>query len=557
MPTIFNNAEGLTNGITPTTANTGGVSGDACTTVTHGLASTIVASSSAALAGSMGYLFNLAGDANDGACRLMWSFTESGRAVVSAYFRISTLPTTGLQSIMGVRNGSGNMGYLLIGTDGKLAVNNASGAGISVSRAPDALSPNVVYRIEFAVEKGTNTSDGTLGYAYFIGDSTSPVHEWESSSQNAGTANVASVFVGRATGCTDAAVAHYDSIRASSLALGWHAPLVTPSTTLLRRNDFDFAPAGTVITAANSGDVTNYAFDLVNGAPTIISSGALSTGANVTGDSSTQALFTWNSLALMSFSSRYYFKLGAAPSTLAQLHTLRNGSTTITGNNLTTGSKITVVRNGGATVYTSTTTLSSSQWYRVALWGRVATASTGELHFRLYAGDSTTVLESYDSTSVDLGTVSITNTLLGKHSASTVYSGGLSVDDWGLADEVAEIAPYVAPSNTPPVINLSADKVIIYPGESAMITASITDDHDQPGDMVIDWSVTGGTLSGTGTSRTLTAPASLNDQTATITVTATDTQGSESAQAIQIVQKASAYKFFDGVNWVPLIRRLM
>jgi hypothetical protein len=231
--------------------------------------------------------------------------------------------------------------------------------------------------------------------------------------------------------------------------------------TNVRETRFSFAAVGTVITAANSGNSTNDAFDLVNGSPVIASGGAHNNCANVTGNSTTAALFTWGGLPLLtSFGDRYYVKIGSAPNALAQLHQLRNtaAALTIVGNNLTTGGAITLVNAANSTVHTSGS-LSLNTWYRAEKWGKIGTTtSNGELHWRLYQLDSTTAIDSYDSTTENLGTVGIDLNRLGKHATTTVYTS-LYVDNWTLTATNAAVGPF---TDTPTAV-AGPDQINIEP----------------------------------------------------------------------------------------------
>jgi hypothetical protein len=104
-------------------------------------------------------------------------------------------------------------------------------------------------------------------------------------------------------------------------------------------------------------------------------------------------------------------------------------------------------------------------------------------------------------------------------------------------------------------VGLTTDRTTLFPGEVATITATAT---DTDGTIVsTSWSTTFGTLVGTGSTRTLTAPPSLTDQSATITFTATDNNGAQSQDAVTITLKASMSKIFNGSTWVPLVEYLI
>lgn len=249
MASISNTFEGLGDGVTPTNANTGGASGTATSTVSIGSASTIVGSAAAAIFGARGCRMAWAGNTGDGATRLMWPIAEAGRVVLAAYVRIAATPTQA-EDIMGIRHSSGNMAILVVGSNGKLLVNNAAGTGISASAAPDVLAPGT-YLIQMSATKGTSTSNGTIGFGIWPQNSATPIHTWESSAVNAGTANVSHVFLGRSTGRAEARTVDYDEMRAETLASGWLSHLALPAPTI----DIDtLAPNVIDLRGSSAGD---------------------------------------------------------------------------------------------------------------------------------------------------------------------------------------------------------------------------------------------------------------------------------------------------------------
>jgi hypothetical protein len=613
MPTITNTAEGYTTSPTTVTAGTsGGASGDAASTVTQGTASTIQAVAGAAVHGTMGYRFNLVGNASDGPCRMMWNLSDTGRVVISAYIKTSTAVTSGTEHLLGIRSSAGPMGTLVIRSDGKLQLQDRNGTGITASVSTAALVfDGRVYRIEMAATKGATLTTGVLEYAYFnttVSDS-APVQSYTSPATvdvNT-TTGVSQVVIGRGTGQSQAHTIDYDDVRGASTASGWLSPIalaptanagedqfgvpagtrvtldgsgsipgtggsltyawsqtsgttvtlssttvsqptfVAPvitgggnlvfsltvndgtstdtdsvtigvadpaSATNVRETRFSFAAVGTVITTTNSGNSTNDAFDLVDGVPVIASGGAHNNCANVTGNSTTAALFTWGGLPLLtSFGDRYYFKIGSAPSALAQLQQLRNtgAALTIVGNNLTIGGAITLVNAANSTVHTSGA-LSLNTWYRAEKWGKIGTTtSNGELHWRLYQLDSATVIDSYDSTTENLGTVGIDLARLGKHAAATVYTS-MYVDNWTLTATNAAVGPF---TDTPTAVagadqlNLEPYAAVTLDGTQSLLGSGST--------LAFAWTQTSGTtvtLTAADTATPhLTAPPTINGDT--------------------------------------------
>lgn len=173
-----------------------------------------------------------------GATRVMWQQAEAGRYVLSTYFKTSAI--TQFEDLMGIRHVSGTMVVLGAGADGKLVLTAANGAGLSASRAPQALPPNTWIRLELAVRKGTTATDGYAAYAYYEGNDTEPIYSYENSAMNTGTANVAWPYIGRSTGRAQARKIFFGATVGKSLASGWIGPYEMPAITA----EVDLQPAG-------------------------------------------------------------------------------------------------------------------------------------------------------------------------------------------------------------------------------------------------------------------------------------------------------------------------
>src|SRR5208283_6193754 len=86
---------------------------------------------------------------------------------------------------------------------------------------------------------------------------------------------------------------------------------------------------------------------------------------------------------------------------------------------------------------------------------------------------------------------------------------------------------FVIKQPLPPVVSCSASPSTIAIGESASVTMTASDPQGWP--MTYNWSTTGGTLSGSGTSGTVTATNADAGNTITITGTATDARANLSS----------------------------
>lgn len=166
-----------------------------------------------------------------GATRLIWDQSESGRYVMSIYFKVSEA-VTAFEDLAGIRHSSGYLCVASIGVDNKLIMVQSNGAGVSGSRAPETLPINTWIRLDLAARKGTSTTDGYIAYAYYIGDSATPVHTWDSAvagtAVNTGTANIAAIALGRTTGRAAARSITYGVVRGETKSSGFLTPFVMP-----------------------------------------------------------------------------------------------------------------------------------------------------------------------------------------------------------------------------------------------------------------------------------------------------------------------------------------
>jgi hypothetical protein len=225
-----NGAEGGTSGTTVTTGNTGGGSGTAANTVAidTGAGGDIEFHTSAALYGALGYRF--IHPVSGGAVNRM--IFPNGSAVAGRYaiycaFKIDSVPTA-IEDICSIRHSGGATGVLIIAADGKLQLQDSTGATIAASKATLALSPNHWYGVSMTRTKGTGAADGQLGYAYYdLEASGSPeVQSYNNATCNAGTADTTHGAFGRQAGRTQAHIVDMDDLRGDAFAAGYMTPVV-------------------------------------------------------------------------------------------------------------------------------------------------------------------------------------------------------------------------------------------------------------------------------------------------------------------------------------------
>ncbi len=186
-----NSAEGGTNGVAATGANSGGGSGDAFNDIAIFSGSTITYSTSQKHNGLNSYHLSATGAAG--------YFDYSGAASASVSYRVyiylPTLPSTGMRLIT-MDGATAGVGVNITGT-GRLQLVDVTGTPITAFTTP--LSTSTWYRVELGATAATSTT-GSATLAYYANNSTSPVETAISgTTYNLGTGTFAKGRVGKDT----------------------------------------------------------------------------------------------------------------------------------------------------------------------------------------------------------------------------------------------------------------------------------------------------------------------------------------------------------------------
>jgi hypothetical protein len=169
MTTKQNTFEGGSVGTTISSGNSGGASGDAFDQVSIGAGSGIVFDNAQVAHGSKSAKITPAAGVSD---VLLWSLSTN-RVAARASFYLTALPTADLW-LMSAYSSGVRVATFHINAAGKLRVDDASGTtGVWTSAATMPLNQEV--RCEHFLIAGSSSSNGTHKFAFYLGDSTTPV----------------------------------------------------------------------------------------------------------------------------------------------------------------------------------------------------------------------------------------------------------------------------------------------------------------------------------------------------------------------------------------------
>jgi len=136
--------------------------------------------------------------------------------------------------------------------------------------------------------------------------------------------------------------------------------------------------------------------------------------------------------------------------------------------------------------------------------------------------DASSQTATVDTTGVAAGQYSANSTITDTWPGFKNLDSGKHLNIWGKPDPIPPAkcaANFTIKQPQPPVVSCSANPTTIAIGQPATITMTATDPQGWP--MTYSWSATGGQLSGSGTTATLTATNADAGNTITVTGTAT------------------------------------
>ena len=539
MATGSNTFEGIASGVAPSSANSGGASGDAISSIAVAAGDSILVQSSAADHGSRGVEMSLiAGGA--GATRVLWACASTTRQVISFYYKIDSVPAA-VEDVAGLRHASGNMGILVIASDGKLQMFDSAGSGISGSKSPSAIPANTWIRIDMSVVNGTTTSNGTLGYSYYIGESSIAQYSWESSAVNATTNAQSHFFIGRSTGRTAAHTVQYDTIRWQSLSSGWMAPF-SPSSGTGVINTAEGGTADTVPTTGNTGGASGDAATVVNvgSGNTLLFSDFIpahgSMGYGFTYGTTAGGNLQWDIADSGRVVFSFYMSIETLPTAVEYLGSIRNSSGNMCIACIGADGKFIMQNTAGAGISASraTNTFPIDQNVRVEIAVRKGTGTgDGLIEYAYYLGDSSTAEFTWSSSAQNTGTTDVARVLMGRNTAAaetrTVWYDTMRAQ----ALSSGWLGPY-QDINMAPTANLGGNVTNIEPYSTQTINGSNSKDNDTGTIASYTFRQISGsptvTINGTGAIRTYTAPGTVAGTTLVFGLVVTDNQGADSTE---------------------------
>lgn len=201
--------EGQTVGVTPTVANSTTFGDAACLTPVLGAGTTMTYDNTHPAHGTMGIKLGTASAVSD---YLPYAFnTVNATGNLEFYFYYTAAPTVAELPIgYMLTTTSVTIFDIVINTSGTLRLRDASGSSpVGATALGPGLTANTLYRFALQTVVGASSTTGQVSFAYYLGDSLTPVATFSSTAVNTGTTSAGRVALGRIGAGTAAAISLY------------------------------------------------------------------------------------------------------------------------------------------------------------------------------------------------------------------------------------------------------------------------------------------------------------------------------------------------------------
>ncbi len=459
MPTLLNNAEGGTNGANVTMDTSGGVSGSVWDLVTLGTGAAVTFSNTKAR-GSLSYQFTTTATAST--CFTTWN-TAYETASLTTYTRIYLyLPSypTGSVRLTELANGSGFCMSIGMQNTGRLSIRDSAGTSMGASTV--VLPVGRWLRIESKCVNSTTTGQCEVRI-YTDADSPYYVEKIVSSASFNTQATPADTL---RVGLASLNIANYNYLidGVGMTDVGYLGPAdQTVMAPLQRFNTAEGGTDGVGVTTSNTDGTSGIFFNSVqvSGPSEITFSSARSAHGTksylfqpTTGN---KAMFIWTGFSAPAAAVRLYLYLTAYPplantTELIQLNSyVATVQTLLSRVYLDSSGQLNFMDSSGTILWTSTSGLALSTWIRLELSSTIGGApTTGSAQFAYYTGDGGTAVDSFTTSSANLGSGNFTQLRLGKLNSNT-WVAPFNLDDIALSiGSSSFIGAYSGPAPTPP-----------------------------------------------------------------------------------------------------------
>ncbi len=456
MAAVFrNNANGGSNGMAVSYTTTGGaVSGEDWDFISIGTNGNITYADKPAR-GALSYKMALGATVTG--VKLEWqNFQTSSTAYIRLYVYLPSLPSASFRFIE--LTDSTQLAWSLgLRSDGKLSIRDSANTSMTVSTT--SLPVGRWLRLEARIIANATTGSSVVKI-YTEADSPYPAETMTSASTFNTAPNGTGIELLRC-GIVGSATSNYtyylDDIAISNSGyLGPSDPnLVGP---LELGNNADFGTNGTALTMANSGDTSNHFFQSFSQPGQISFSNAQAAHGSLSyvfqSVSGSDNLMMWRGLHTSAAAMRFYIYITAIPAEInpiAQFTTGSGGFTQLAWLAVNLNGKICVLDATSTVIWQATNAISLNTWYRLEIFASLGgTATTGTIQAAYYALDSTTAIDSFSTSSANLGTDAISWARFGKI-GSTTYTAPFYIDEISVVQNASGfIGPYAGLPAQPP-----------------------------------------------------------------------------------------------------------